>query len=133
MAIFIPNVGENKMLEYILGKASAGTVTLKLYTNNYDPIATSVASSFTECTIAGYAAKSIATSDWGSVSTNGSGKAQSVVTPSDFSFTGSGTVYGYYVVDSAGVLLFAEKFPAARTIASGDNMSLTVTFTAVTE
>lgn len=131
MALVVANVGENLLLQYAFKTSSgAENFTLKLFTNNYTPVAGSIASNFTECAISGYSAKTLTRGSWNDASTNGSNKAEISYATQSWTFSGSGTVYGYYVVSaSGGVLLWAELFPSARTIASTDVLNLTPKFT----
>ena len=113
-------VGLAKVLSETL--ASGENWLLKLYTNNsagvgYTPTASDTASTYTEASISGYSAitltRSVTSATWGTPSAG--------VTPSvsnyngstgvTFSFTGTGTVYGYYIVSATtGILIGAEKF-----------------------
>ncbi len=102
--------------------------TLKLYTNDHEPLETDGAGAFTEASGGGYAAKTLA---------NGSWTVESANTPRDviyavqtFTFTGAldggATIYGYFVVDSDGNLITAEKLGAPNTPAvAGDHVDIT--------
>ena len=55
MALVVPNVGEIQLMTWALkGTSVTENLTLKLYTNNYAPVAGSNAGNFTECAIAGH-------------------------------------------------------------------------------
>lgn len=110
MTLVVPNVGEVKALELML---KSGDLTLKLYSNNITPGETDTAGTYTEVTGGGYASKTLTAASWSITSGNpsyGSYAAQ------DFNFTGAtgapGTIYGYFVVDAANVLRWAERFDA---------------------
>jgi hypothetical protein len=111
MALLVPNAAEGLMLEHIVGKTAIEAVTLKLFQNNYTPIETSVAGSFTEATFTGYAAIPLTGSSW-SITTG----APSFASYAQQTFTStagsqSQTVYGYFVVGtSTGTILWAELF-----------------------
>lgn len=131
MALVVPNEGELQMLKQLLGAAAIETLQLKLYCNNYTPVAGSLASNFTEASGGGYAAKSLTASSWtysGGNPTTASYPAQT------FTFTGAlttnTTVYGYYVVGAtSGKCYWAELLATPFTPANnGDNIQLTLNF-----
>lgn len=127
MALVVPNVGEVQLMTWALkGTSVTENLTLKLYTNNYAPVAGSNAGNFSECAIAGYSAKTLTRGTWGNPTTGGNGKAEMVYPAQTFTFTASGTIYGYYVVSASGnVLLWAELFTPARSVNSGDSLAVT--------
>lgn len=131
MPLLAPNVGENKLLEFALGKATPGNQTLKLFVNNITPGATDVAGTYTEMSTLGYAAKTLTTSSW--TVTNVSGSATAAYAQQSWTFTAgtSVTIYGYFVIDSTtGILLWAERFSAPIAVdAGGDALRLTPSFT----
>lgn len=135
MPLVVANVGENLLMTWAMKSTSTPeNLTLKLYSNNYTPVAGSTAGNFTECAVSGYSAKTLSRASWGDPTTNGSGKAEMSYAAQTFSFTGSGTIYGYYVVGStSGSLIFSELFAAARTVASGDSLTITPKFTGNSE
>lgn len=104
-----------------------GAYKVRLYVNNYTPDETSTNGSFTEATFTGYA-----------VSTGNAMGAAALVgttataTGPQVTFTatagGSGdTVYGYYVQDSAGNYLFAEKAIPAGFAMGTNGLQIAVT------
>lgn len=111
MTLVVPEVGEALMLTAIV---SYKALTLKLYSNNYTPVDGSVAGDFTEVAGGGYADIDLSAASW----TIGGGAPGVAVYNSfqNFQFTGAtnapGTVYGYYLINSDGVLIWAERFPA---------------------
>jgi len=125
MAIIVPNVGEEAMVELIL----AVDMTLKLYTNNITPSETDTDATYTEASGSGYAAKTLTSGDW--VITPGA-PTEAVCTQQTFTFSGAlGAVYGYFVIrTSDGVLLWAERLPSAPfTVANaGDQIKVTPKF-----
>lgn len=135
MALVVANVGENLLMTWaVKSTTTPENWTLKLYTNNYTPVAASTAGNFTECAVSGYSAKTLTRGSWGDPTTNGSGKAEMAYAAQTFSFTGSGTIYGYYVVSAtAGTLIFAELFSSARSVASGDSLTITPKITGNSE
>lgn len=111
MTLIVPNVAEVLALQAFL----AGTHTLKLYSNNVTPAETDTAATYTEVVGGGYGSYSLAFGTWSFVSGAPSFALYGVAL--DFAFTGvtnsPGVIYGYYIVDSNGVLKFMERFPEA--------------------
>lgn len=95
-------------LDFLLDALTDRTLTLKLYSNNVIPDEEDDAASFTEVAGGGYSSQSIAGSSWSIAD------GVAVSTAKNFAFTGvtdsPGTVYGYFIVDSLGVLVGAERF-----------------------
>lgn len=113
---------------WILTKAMANGLSLKLYTNNYDPVVGSTNANFTEATGGGYAAITLTGGSW-TIGTDGSGNPQASYAQQTFTFTGALTtnpnIYGYYITDGTTVVA-AEKFGTARTPANnGDAEKIT--------
>lgn len=135
MAGKVPTAGELKLLEYMLGRTATADCTLHLYTNNYTPVDGSVLGDFTEMSGQGYASKTLTKTSWGAASTV-STKASSSYAQQTWTFTAGGpaTVYGYYIKDSANVVVFAEKFDAGKVVEfDGDVIRVTPTITLQTE
>ena len=130
MAIIVPNGAEQTALKMIINYASPENLVLKLYTNNYTPIATSTESDFTVASGGGYSSVTLTGASW-TVSTNGSGQAEAVYAQQTFTFTGalsgSATIYGWVLVQSSsGYLIAAEKSANTFTPASnGDTWYIT--------
>ena len=113
MALVVPDAGELILLEKALNQTNFAVdedLTLKLYTNAYDPIETSVAGSFTECIVAGYIAKTLTSGSWGTAT------VANVTTASyaeqSWTFTAAGLdIEGYYIVGAtSGTIHWAERF-----------------------
>jgi hypothetical protein len=134
MALLVPNVGEIELLDKLLKDALVDDedYILKLYQNNYDPIATSTAANFTVCTFDNYSDKTLTRAGWGAAAEVG-GVATSSYSVEQSWTCNSGTqdVYGYYIVggDAPNTLLWAEKFTVTRTLAAGDSLRMTPKFT----
>lgn len=130
--LVVPNEGELELLRKML-KDTADTeqYLLRLYKNNYDPVATTTLTDFTEADFTNYVSKTLNRSDWSTPSTNGSGAGQSSVSLQSWTCGASGnTVYGYYVVGAtSGKVLWAEKFGTARALALYDVLNVTPVFT----
>ena len=136
MALLVPNVGEAKMLGYIVNNAT-GMVnpTLRLFSNNQTPTSTQTIADYTEATFTGYAAVIQTGSSWTITAGDGSTGFSKATTNSASTFTCSGTtsqsVYGYYVDANTSTLLWAERFSdGPYTIANvGDKVIITPVLT----
>lgn len=128
MALNVPDVGENKMVEAVVNKTAPENPVLKLYSNNITPSDTDTAATYTEATFAGYAAITLTGASWSAASGGVTNFAQQTFTRSSTGATEN--IYGYYVTQvTSGVLLWSERdgaAPAAMTN-SGDNIKLTPT------
>ena len=106
--IIVPTVGKNKDLALIF----ASNLFLRLFSNDITPSIADTLGSYTEVTGGGYAEKTLTGGSW--TISNGIATYASQL----FTFTGttggSGQVYGYYVVDGAGVVRFAERFSESQ-------------------
>lgn len=116
MSGLIPSVGLVAILNTMID-LSGGIVlpiTLKLYSNDYIPVAGSVSSSFTEVSGGGYVDVDLESASF--TVTGGSPASAQYNDFVDFTFTGStdspGTVYGYYILDANSVVIAAERFPS---------------------
>jgi len=86
---------------------------LCLYQNNFTPIDTMVIGDLTEADFDGYAR--IPLTGWSAPALNGDFKAQTDLPAQIFTMTGSTTpndIYGVFVVDGSGNLLYAELDPS---------------------
>ena len=131
MSLVLADVGAAMQLKAIFNNvwpAGGKNLTLKLYTNNYTPLDSSTAGNFTEATGGGYAAKTLANGSW--TQSNVGGIEQVLYALQSFIFTGALTgnpaIYGYFVVDADGVLVWAELIAAPFTPANnGDHLDIT--------
>ena len=132
MALVVPNCGEIKIAAWALDSQD---LTLKLYTNDYSPVATTTTANFTEATFTGYSAKTLSKTSWNTPTTDANGKALIVYSDAQSWTAGSTqTIYGYYVVSANdNTLIWAEKFGVARSIASGDTLTITPQITCSSE
>ena len=134
MALILADVGADEILKtYFNNSRPAGgnNLTLKLYATNVTPLDTSTAGSFTEAAGGGYAAKTLTNGSW--TVTPGNDPSDAVYAEQTFTFTGALTtnpvVYGYYIVDADGTLIYAELLPAPFTPAvNGDQLKITPKF-----
>lgn len=87
---------------------------LKLFTNDINPADTDTAATYTEASGGGYVARTLVPADFdvamvSGIATVTAGEHQFVLSGS---LTGAAGIYGYFVVDSDGVLIHAERRPA---------------------
>lgn len=112
MSLVTPNSADLTILQLFLNQG----LVLRLFSNNHVPVKGDTAAAYTEVAGGGYAAISLPYASW-TISTIGSVN-QGNFAQQIFTFTGPtnapGTIYGYYVTDSGGNLLWAEQFPAAQ-------------------
>ncbi|QDU75105.1 hypothetical protein Pan97_21270 [Bremerella volcania] len=135
MALLVPNGGELLLLTWAVTDATPPSLQLRLYANDYTPVDASTAGSFTEASFTGYVSKTLARDGWGSVTTNGDGKAEvEFATPQTFNSTSSETIYGYYVTENdSNTVVWAERFASARSLTNGDSLSITPKLTLANE
>lgn len=112
MALVIPNASEVKLLNNLLNISAPTNTILHLYSNNLTPSSTTVIGDVTEVASGGYAAITLTSSSW-SVATSGGGVTTASYAEQTFNITTSATIYGYYVTNLAGDLLWLERFTAA--------------------
>jgi hypothetical protein len=130
MTLKIVDGGISKMLDKLL-TAYGNTLVLKLFKSNTTPAAGDTAATYTEADFPGYAASNC--TNW-TASTVASSVATSSADQKTFSRSSTGTaqnIYGYFVLDSGGNLLFAERDPSAPIplTNSGDAYLVTPKFT----
>jgi len=136
VALKVPNAAELKLLDQLRVSLNATPATLRLFKNNYTPVDGTVVGDLTEADFSGYAAINV--TDLGSPSTV-SGRAVTVSAAAKvFTHSGGATgnsIYGYYVTDAGGALLWAERDPAAPAAMSvgGSTYSVTPRLTLATE
>lgn len=88
------------------------TLTMHLYKNNFTPVHGMILSDFVEADFTGYAAQAITT--FGSSTLTGGFYAQTQAALATFTQSGTSVtcdVYGYYMTDSGGTLVYAELNP----------------------
>jgi hypothetical protein len=112
MALVIPNASEVKLLNNLLNISSPTNTILHLYSNNLTPSSTTVIGDVTETASGGYAAITLTSSSW-TVATSGGGITTASYAEQTFNITTSATIYGYYITNLAGDLLWLERFTAA--------------------
>lgn len=128
MALVLADVGERSGLDMWLSDTTPEAQTLKLYSNDISPAEGDTHSTYTEATISGYSAKSLARATWNAASTN-TGTTTKSYPQQTFNFTGTGTIVGYYIIKAtAGTLLWAERMftSPGQTFNNGDSYALTI-------
>jgi len=125
--LILSDSGIAKRLTAIIA-AYGSTCELALYKADIVPAVTDVAALYTanECSFTGYSR--ITLTAWGTVSVVHH-VASSQELPRVFTRTGGAveSAYGYFVLDNAGVLQFAERFPSGPIVMSGTGQTLSVT------
>ena len=131
MALNVPNVGENKILEALTNKTAPENLVLRLYINNITPADTDTAATYTEAGFTGYSAATLTGASWNAAS------AGSITYGSQQTFTASGAstddVYGYFITQAtSGVLMWSERAASAPIAVrvSGDAVRITPAITA---
>lgn len=141
MAGRIPKEGQVQFLRDALAGGSLENWHLRLFSTAHTPAVTDTLSTMTaiETSGIGYTSialtRSVSGTTWATPAATGTtidsvnSNAKSVygsTTPS-FAFTGSGTIYGYFVSgDTNGKLMFFEQFSAAFTVSNGSNILVPV-------
>jgi len=100
--------GQRAMLAYL--RPYLQTLRIGLFTNDWRPEIPDTSSALVEATYIGYARQSV--TDWGAVYTNLSGQAQVDAGPYTFQVTSPSptqSVYGYFLADPTGNLIWAER------------------------
>jgi len=132
--IVIPNEGAIELLTktLIAPLVTDESYSLRLYRNDYTPVAGSTLTSFIEAAFLGYFRYDLARADWGAP-TIVDGRAVSVYGGPVIEWTaadGPSTVYGYYVVAPATAkVAWAERFNVPRTLAVGGKLVITAKLT----
>lgn len=113
MPLVVPDGGERKMLEYIVNKSAPTDLTLRIYVNDVDLLSEGFSStSFTEASATGYVGAALPGANWIVATTSGISTATYATTVT-FNFSTSQDLYGYYVTNAGGQVMWAEEFPSA--------------------
>ena len=136
MAIVLADVGADQVLKAYFNNnwPASKDLKLRLFTNDYTPVDTSVLGNFTEAAGGGYVAKDLANGSW--TITVANDPSDAVYAEQTFTFTGpltgNATIYGYYIEDNAGssgTLVWAERLGASFTPnQNGDQLKITPKF-----
>lgn len=133
MGMILADVGAAQISNSYFNKtqpAGGDNLTLKLFVNNVIPSDSDTAATYTEAIGGGYAAKTLVAGSF--IVSTVAGIVQAAYAQQQFMFTGALTtnaaIYGAYIVDADGVLIFAEAAPIAYTPAvNGDMYAVTPT------
>lgn len=116
MSLILADSGAVAMLTRFFSVAD-NDLTLKLFVNDITPSDTDTAGTYTEASGGGYSAKALTEASW-AVSVVG-GIPQAAAPEQTFTFTGAldtnPNIYGYYVVDGVGTLIYAERSATPNT------------------
>lgn len=130
-ALTLTDVGADEFLKIIFNNDRATADNhfyLRLYCDDKTPAQSGV--TYTQCSGGGYSAKTLSNGSW--TVTTGNDPSDAVYAQQTFSFTGplttNLTIYGYYVTDGDGVILWAERFATSFTPDNGDNIKITPKF-----
>lgn len=126
MALNVPDVGENAILEMIVNKTAPQNPVLKLYKNNITPSDTDTDATYTEATFSGYSAITLTGASWNSAASGSISYGSQQTFTCDASATDD--IYGYYVVQTtSGILLWSERDASAPFAVrnSGDAIKIT--------
>lgn len=111
MTLVVPNAAEDIMLQNVLNKTAPQNGVLKLYKNNYTPVAGSTESSFTEADFTGYSALTLTGASWTIVTGAPSTASYAQQTFSSSADQSTQNIYGYFVVQAtSGKVMWAELF-----------------------
>ena len=126
MAIVVNNVAKVTLMQIFV--STFNTYVLRLFVNNHTATETDTVTNFTEATFPGYAAKNL--TSWGSAFLNSNTQGETDETVRVFTQTsvpGSPqTVYGYYITDGSGNLIWAENNPAGGQLLNAAPQTYTV-------
>ncbi len=112
MSLTVTLTSEIILLQYIMGLTEPGNKILHLYKNNATVSHATTIGSLTESTEAGYAPITLYSISW-TIAQDMSGVTTAIYSEMPFNFTTGATVYGYYVTDTLGNLLWVEQFSGA--------------------
>jgi hypothetical protein len=134
MGLILADVGADVILKCFFNNSRAAggnNLTIKLYVNDYTPLDTSVAGDFTEAADGGYGSKTLTCGSW--TVTVGNDPSDAVYAQQTWTFTGplngSATIYGYWVVDADGVLVYGERLTTSfQPVNNGDLLKITPQF-----
>lgn len=126
---------EGGWLDVLTSASTMTTWTLKLFQNDTVPAFTDTIADYVECDFAGYVAGTPIA--WGAPIINGSNQGELNGTQINFTHDGGSTgntVYGIFVVDVGGNLLYAERFPAPISMTTaGDTIPYVPRFTLINQ
>jgi hypothetical protein len=134
MALVVTNQAEAIFIANALKKQAGEDVDIKLFSNDYTPVATSTEANMTEVSGGGYSTQSLTAATWGITGTNPTTASYGATI--SFTFTGApttngGYVYGYYAVarsgTNAGKMLWGDRFTNAPIIIANNGDEIRIT------
>ena len=126
MPVIVPDIAELELLD-ILVLSWGDTLVLKLYRNDLTPGPATELGDFNDANYSGYAAQE--PENWTAPVDDGTGRAISEADTLTFTHNGGGVannVYGYYVVNAGGDLLWCERFGTAPLVMASAADSFTL-------
>lgn len=134
MSLVLTDRGADFMLRVVFNNvwpAGGRDLTLRLYVNDKTPVDTDVTSDYVEASGGGYAPKTLINGSWTINTANDPSDA--VYPQQTFTFsgplTGNAKIYGYFVTNADGVLIWAERFSVFFQPANnGDSVNITPRF-----
>jgi len=133
MANYVPNIAEQLLLDVLIAE-ELDSAELRLFVANHTPVAGDVAATYLaiEAAFGGYAPQTL--NSWTPAAINAGGAAETEETVRTFLATGAGlpeTVFGVFVLDLAGDLVYADKFATGgiTLAAAGQTVSYLPKFT----
>lgn len=117
------------MAQLLNGTAPPGNLWCRAFVNNLTPSPSTVAGDFSECAASGYTAVDVGWSGW-SVGNVSSGVNTATNSPFLWVITDAVTIYGIYFVDTAGTLMWSQRFDDTIVLGGlGGTIQITPTFT----
>lgn len=130
MAGVLTDTGQQGLLPNATVQTWLQGLTLRLFVNNYTPTRADTAANYTEATWSGYAA--VALTSWTIAGYDANGNAEFDAPQKTFTASSgspSQTIYGYYLTDGGGNVVFAEADPSPFTVnATGQTYQVTAHF-----
>lgn len=109
MALVVPDIGKVELLKYMLKVTASQNQILHLYSNDPTISDLTILSDLTEASGSGYSPINLTGTNWNvnQANTTASYPEQT------FAFTGAISIFGYYVTNTNGDLLWCERFTNA--------------------
>ncbi len=125
----IPDAAEVVWLKNVTNNTAPQNLVLKLYKNNYTPVAGSTEANFTEADFTGYASITLAGATWAFTQASPSYAQYPQQTFTSSADQTTQNIYGYYIVQvTSGKIMAAELFAAPYPISNnGDTIKITPT------
>lgn len=125
MSLVVCFDGSVKVLQQL--KTYLRTLKIRLFKNDWNPGPADDVADYTEANFDGYAAKDV--DQFGDAFLNGDNKAESDDIVRTWTCTGNvtpNTIYGYYITNPAGDLIWAERNPAGGFVVNANGITYSV-------